>query len=167
MKRGYAGTMTHDYKRHGTTTLFAALNILDGKVIGQCMPKHRQDEFLKFLKKIDRETPKSMDLHLIVDNYGSHKTVKVKGWLLKHPRFHMHFTPTSASWLNMVERFFSEITTKQIRRGIFRSTKELEKTIMDFLRIDNENPKIFTWTKDAKTILSKVKKCKEVLQTGH
>jgi transposase len=131
------------------------------------MPKHRQDEFLKFLKKIDKETPKGMDLHLIVDNYGSHKTARVKGWLSNHPRFHMHFTPTSASWLNMVERFFSEITTKQIRRGIFRSTKELEKTIMDFLKIHNENPKIFTWTKDADTILSKVNKCKEVLQTGH
>jgi transposase len=167
MKRGHAGTMTHDYKRHGTTTLFAALNILDGKVIGQCMPKHRQYEFLKFLKKIEKDTPKGMDLHLIVDNYGSHKTEKVKGWLSKHPRFHMHFTPTSASWLNMVERFFSELTTKQIRRGIFRSTKELEKTIMDFLRKHNENPKIFTWTKDAKTILSKVNKCKEVLRTGH
>jgi len=167
MKRGYAGTMTHDYKRHGTTTLFAALNILDGKVIGQCMPKHRQEEFLKFLKKIDKETSEDMDLHLIVDNYGTHKTEKVKKWLSRHPRFHMHFTPTSASWLNMVERFFSEITTKQIRRGVFRSTKELEKTIMDFLRIHNENPKIFTWTKDADTILSKVNKCKELLQTGH
>jgi transposase len=167
MKRGYAGTMTHDYKRHGTTTLFAALNILDGKVIGQCMPKHRQDEFLKFLKKIDKETPKDMDLHLIVDNYGAHKTERVKKWLSKHPRYYMHFTPTSASWLNMVERFFSEITTKQIRRGVFRSTKDLEKKIMDFLRIHNENPKIFTWTKDADTILSKVNKCKELLQTGH
>ena len=167
MKRGHAGTMTHDYKRHGTTTLFAALNILDGKVIGQCMPKHRQDEFLKFLKKIDNETPEDMDLHLIVDNYGAHKTERVKKWLSKHPRYYMHFTPTSASWLNMVERFFSEITTKQIRRGVFRSTKDLEKKIMDFLRIHNENPKIFTWTKDADTILSKVNKCKELLQTGH
>ncbi len=167
MKRGHAGTMTHDYKRHGTTTLFAALNILDGKVIGQCMPKHRQDEFLKFLKKIDNETPVDMDLHLIADNYGAHKTERVKQWISRHPRFHMHFTPTSASWLNMVERFFSEITTKQIRRGVFRSTKELEKTIMDFLRKHNENPKIFAWTKDADTILAKVKKCKEVLRTGH
>lgn len=166
MKRGHAGTMTHDYKRHGTTTLFAALNILDGRVIGQCMPKHRQNEFLKFLKKIDNETPVEMALHLIADNYGAHKTERVKSWLSRHPRFHMHFTPTSASWLNMVERFFSEITTKQIRRGVFRSTKELEKTIMDFLRKHNENPKIFTWTKDADTILAKVKKCKELLRTG-
>ena len=124
LKKGHAGTMTHDYKRHGTTTLFAALNIIDGKVIGACMPKHRQDEFLKFLKKIDTETPSDIDLHLIVDNYGSHKTKRVKEWLAKHPRFHMHFTPTSASWLNMVERFFSEITTKKIRRGVFKSVQD-------------------------------------------
>ena len=167
IKKGYAGTMTHDYKRHGTTTLFAALNILDGKVIGQCMPKHRQDEFLKFLRKINRETPRDRELHLIVDNYGSHKTERVKQWLSRHPRFHLHFTPTSASWLNMVERFFSEITTKQIRRGVFRSVQDLEKTIMDFLKMHNENPKIFTWTKDANTILSKVIKCTEALGTAH
>ena len=167
IKKGYAGTMTHDYKRHGTTTLFAALNILDGRVIGQCMPKHRQDEFLKFLGKINRETPRDRELHLIVDNYGSHKTERVRQWLSRHPRFHLHFTPTSASWLNMVERFFSEITTKQIRRGVFRSVQDLEKTIMDFLKMHNENPKIFTWTKDADTILSKVKKCTEALGTAH
>lgn len=167
MKKGHAGTMTHDYKRHGTTTLFAALNVLDGRVIGQCMAKHRQEEFVKFLLRIDRETPKDRDLHLIVDNYGSHKTARVKQWLSKHRRFHLHFTPTSASWLNMVERFFSALTTKQIRRGVFRSVKELEKTIMDFLKAHNENPKVFTWTKDADTILSKVTKCTEALGTGH
>jgi transposase len=167
IKKGHAGTMTHDYKRHGTTTLFAALNILDGKVIGACMPKHRQDEFLKFLKKIDRETPSGIDLHLIVDNYGSHKTKRVKEWLTKHPRFHMHFTPTSASWLNMVERFFSEITTKKIRRGIFKSVETLIDAIMDFVEKHNENPRIFTWTKDADTILAKVAKCTEALGTGH
>lgn len=167
LKVGYAGTITHDYKRHGTTTLFAALNILDGKVIGQCMPKHRQEEFLKFLKKIDKETPEKMELHLIVDNYGSHKTVKVKKWLTAHSRFHMHFTPTSASWINMVERFFSELTTKRIRRGIFRNVTELEKAITSYLAAYNCNPKIFSWVKDADTILSKVSKCKEVLQTGH
>jgi len=167
MKRGRAGTMTHDYKRHGTTTLFAALNILDGKVIGKCMPKHRQEEFLKFLRKINKETPKNLDLHLIVDNYGSHKTPKVRQWLSKHPRFKMHFTPTSASWLNMVERFFSELTTKRIRRGVFRSVKDLETTVMDFVNKHNEEPKIFTWTKDADTILSKVAKCKETLGTVH
>ena len=165
MKRGRAGTMTHDYKRHGTTTLFAALNILDGKVIGKCMPKHRQEEFLKFLRKINKETPKNLDLHLIVDNYGSHKTPKVRQWLSKHPRFKMHFTPTSASWLNMVERFFSELTTKRIRRGVFRSVKDLETAVMDFVKKHNEEPKIFTWTKDADTILSKVAKCKEALGT--
>ncbi len=167
MKKGRAGTMTHDYKRHGTTTLFAALNILDGKVIGKCMPKHRQEEFLKFLRKINKETPKNLDLHLIVDNYGSHKTPKVKQWLSNHPRIKMHFTPTSASWLNMVERFFSELTTKRIRRGVFRSVKDLEMTVMDFVKKHNEEPKIFTWTKDADTILSKVAKCKETLGTVH
>ena len=167
MKKGHAGTMTHDYKRHGTTTLFAALNVLDGSVIGQCMAKHRQEEFVKFLRKIERETPKDRELHLIVDNYGSHKTARVRQWLSKHSRFHLHFTPTSASWLNMVERFFSALTTKQIRRGVFRSVNELEKTIMDFLKAHNENPKVFTWTKDADTILSKVKKCTEALGTGH
>lgn len=167
LRVGHAGTITHDYKRHGTTTLFAALNLLDGRVIGQCMPKHRQIEFLKFLKKIDKETPENMDLHLIVDNYGSHKTAKVKKWLSKHPRFHLHFTPTSASWMNMVERFFSELTTKRLRRGIFRTVEELEEAIMNYLAAHNDNPKIFVWTKDADTILSKVEKCKEVLQTGH
>ncbi len=167
MKKGRAGTITHDYKRHGTTTLFAALNILDGKVIGKCMPKHRQEEFLKFLRKINKETPKNLDLHLIVDNYGSHKTPKVKQWLSNHPRIKMHFTPTSASWLNMVERFFSELTTKRIRRGVFRSVKDLEMTVMDFVKKHNEEPKIFTWTKDADTILSKVAKCKETLGTVH
>jgi transposase len=167
MKRGRAGTMTHDYKRHGTTTLFAALNILDGKVIGKCMPKHRQEEFLKFLRKINKETPKNLDLHLIVDNYGSHKTPKVRQWLSKHPRFKMHFTPTSASWLNMVERFFSELTTKRIRRGVFQSVKDLETAVMDFVKKHNEEPKIFTWTKDADTILSKVAKCRETLGTVH
>ncbi len=167
MKKGRAGTMTHDYKRHGTTTLFAALNILNGKVIGKCMPRHRQDEFLKFLKKIDKETPKKLDLHLIADNYGSHKTEKIKMWLKKHTRFKMHFTPTSASWINMVERFFSELTNKRVRRGVFRSVKELEMTVMDFVNKHNDNPKIFTWTKDANTILSKVNTCKEVLGTVH
>jgi transposase len=167
MKKGYAGTMTHDYKRHGTTTLFAALNILDGKVIGTCMKKHRQDEFLKFLKKIDQDTPKELNLHLIADNYSAHKTERVKTWLTKHPRFIMHFIPTSSSWLNMIERFFSELTTKRVRRGIFRSVKALEKAIMDFIEMHNENPKIFTWTKDADTILGKVSKCIDLLGTAH
>jgi transposase len=167
LKKGRAGTMTHDYKRHGTTTLFAALNVLDGTVIGECMPKHRQDEFLKFLKKIDAGTPADLDLHLIVDNYSSHKTKKIKEWLVKHPRFHLHFTPTSSSWLNMVERLFSDITTKKIRRGVFKSVKALEVDIMDYLDKHNENPKIYRWTKDAGTILGKVAKCKDLLGTVH
>ncbi len=167
IKKGHAGTMTHDYKRHGTTTLFAALNLIDGKVISACMQKHRQEEFLKFLRKIDHETPSHLDLHLIADNYEAHKTARVQRWLKKHPRFTMHFTPTSSSWLNMVERFFSELTTKRVRRGIFTSVKQLEKAIRDFIETHNENPKIFTWTKDADTILAKVAKCKELLGTGH
>jgi transposase len=167
LRVGHSGTITHDYKRNGTTTLFAALNILDGRVIGQCMPKHRQAEFLKFLKKIDNGTPEVMALHLIVDNYGSHKTANVKTWLLKHPRFHLHFTPTSASWINMVERFFSELTNKWIRRGVFKSVRELEESIATYLKVHNDNPKMFVWIKDADTILAKVEKCKEVLQTGH
>ncbi len=167
LRKGYAGTMTHDYKRHGTTTLFAALNVLDGKVIGLCMPKHRQDKFLKFLKKIDSETPDGIDLHLVVDNYGSHKTKRLKEWMTKPPRFHLHFTLTSASWLTMVERFFSEITTKKIRRGVFKSVQALIDAIMKFVENHNENPKVFTWTKDADTILAKVAKCTEALGTGH
>ena len=167
LRVGHTETITHDYKRNGTTTLFAALNMLDGRVIGQCMPKHRQAEFLKFLKKIDNETPKEMELHLIVDNYGSHKTANVKNWLSKHPRFHLHFIPTSASWMNMVERFFSELTNKWIRRGIFRSVMELEEAITNYLTVHNDNPRMFVWVKDADTILAKVEKCKEVLQTGH
>ncbi len=167
LRVGHTETITHDYKRHGTTTLFAALNTLDGRVIGQCMPKHRQVEFLKFLRKIDKETPEEMDLHFIVDNYGSHKTAKVKRWLSAHHRFHLHFTPTSASWMNMVERFFSELTTKRLRRGIFRTVAELEEVITNYLTAHNDNPRIFVWVKDAETILSKVEKCKEVLQTGY
>jgi hypothetical protein len=159
--------MTHDYKRHGTTTLFAALNILNGKVIRVCMPKHRQEEFLKFLKKIDAETPDGIDLHLVVDNYGSHKTKRLNEWLTKHPRFHLHFTPTSASWLNMVERFFSQITTKGIRRGVFKGVQALIDAVMNFVENHNENPKIFTWTKDADTILAKVAKRTKALGTGH
>ncbi len=166
LKTGHAATMPHDYKRHGTTTLFAALNMLDGKVIGKCMPRHRQNEFLRFLRMIDKETPKDTDLHLIVDNYGSHKTQKVKTWLKRHPRFNLHFTPTSASWLNMVEIFFGQLTRRKIRRGVFHSVKQLEKTIVDYIEIHNNNPSKFIWTKDTKTILSKINKCKESLGTA-
>jgi transposase len=167
MKQGQAGTMTHDYKRHGTTTLFAALNLLDGKVIGSCMKKHRAEEFLVFLRLINRQTPRHLALHIIVDNYGTHKTEKVKLWLSKHPRFHMHYTPTSASWINMVERFFSALTVKRIRRGVFRSVESLEQAIMGFIDAHNKNPKVFVWTKDADTIIGKVLKCKEALGTAH
>jgi len=165
MKPGKASTMTHDYKRNGTTTLFAALNVLDGNVIGDCMPRHRAEEFLRFLRKIDKLTPKDLDVHLIVDNYGTHKTAKVNEWLSKHPRFHMHFTPTSSSWLNAVEGFFSQITSKRIKRGVFRSVAELKDAIGEYIDKHNENPRPFVWTKGADVILDKVNACKEALGT--
>ncbi len=165
MKKGRAGTMTHDYKRNGTTTLFAALNVLDGTVIGQCMKRHRHQEFLRFLRKLDRATLKRLDLHLIVDNYAAHKTPEVKRWLKKHPRFHMHFTPTSASWLNQVERFFAEITRKRIRRGVFKSVPELEATIDDYLAKHNETSKPFNWTATAQDICKKVDRARDALKT--
>lgn len=156
LKKGRAQTMTHDYKRHGTTTLFAALNVLDGTVIGQCQPRHTHAEWLKFLRRIERETPKDKTLHLIVDNYATHKHPRVQQWLAKHPRFHMHFTPTSASWLNMVERFFRDITTERLRRGVFTSVAELEAAIHEYLTHHNAKPKPFIWTKSARDILQKV-----------
>jgi len=154
LKKGRAATMTHDYKRHGTTTLFAALDVKTGKVIGDCLPRHRAAEFIGFLKRIDRSVKKSLAVHLILDNYGTHKTPAVKAWLAAHPRFQLHFTPTSASWLNLVERFFAEITQKQIRRGAFTSVAELEAAIHDYLDAHNQDPKPFIWTKSAKHILS-------------
>ncbi len=150
IKKGRAGTMTHDYKRNGTTTLFAALNVLDGKVIGQCMKRHRHQEFIRFLNRIDRQTLPHLDIHLIIDNYAAHKTPEVKRWLKKHPRFHIHFTPTSASWLNMIERFFAEITRKRIPRGAFKSRAELEQAIYDYLAKHNQNPVPFVWTATAR-----------------
>jgi transposase len=167
MKRGRAGTMTHDYKRNGTTTLFAALNMLDGTVIGACMPRHRHREFLRFLKLIDQQTPADLDLHLIVDNYSTHKTPSVKRWLKAHTRFHLHFTPTSASWLNMVERFFAEITRNRIRRGAFKSVAELKSAIMEYLANHNTDPKPFIWTKSAGEILEKVARAKQALESQH
>jgi transposase len=155
LKKGRAATMTHDYKRHGTTTLFAALDVRSGLVIGECQPRHRAKEFIRFLKVIDRIVHKHFDLHLIVDNYGTHKTPEVKAWLAKHPRFHLHFTPTSASWLNLVERFFAEITIKRIRRGTFSSVTELKHAIHDYLAQHNADPTPFVWTKTADTILAK------------
>jgi len=162
MKKGRAGTWTHDYKRHGTTTLFAALNVATGKVIGQCMPRHRHQEWLKFLRAIDQATPKGLDLHLIADNYAAHKHPAVKAWLAKHPRFHMHFTPTSASWLNQVERFFGLITDQRIRRGVFTSVADLERAIMDYLDQHNAQPKPFVWTKSAGEILETVARAKQL-----
>lgn len=156
LKKGRAETMTHDYKRHGTTTLFAALNVLDGQVIGQCQQRHTHVEWLKFLRQIDKETPKEKSLHLICDNYATHKHPKVKAWLEKHPRFHMHFTPTSASWLNMVERFFRDLTTQRLRRGVFTSVPELVGAIDQYIAKHNEKPKAFIWTAKANDILEKV-----------
>lgn len=167
IKKGRAGTMTHDYKRNGTTTLFAALDVLKGEVIGECMKKHRHQEFLKFLRKIDASTSKKFDIHCIVDNYGTHKHPNVKAWLKKHPRFHFHFIPTSSSWLNLVERWFANITEKRIRRGVFRSVKDLEKAIYDYIEHNNKNPKPFIWTKKADEIIQKVNRCKAVLETLH
>jgi len=156
LKKGRAATMTHDYKRYGTTTLFAALNVLDGQVIAQCQPRHRHSEWLKFLRQIDRETPKEKTLHLIADNYATHKHPTVQAWLAKHPRFQMHFTPTSASWLNMVERFFRDITSERLRRGVFTSVPELVAAIDEYIVHHNTNPKPFIWTKNARDILQKV-----------
>ncbi len=156
LKKGRAATMTHDYKRNGTTTLFAALNILDGQIIAQCQARHRHIEWLKFLRQIERETPKGKMLHLIADNYATHKHPKVQAWLVKHPRFTMHYTPTSASWLNMVERFFRDITTERIRRGVFTSVPELIAAIDDYIAHHNIKPKPFIWTKSARDILQKV-----------
>ena len=167
MKKGRCGTMTHDYKRNGTTCLFAALNVLEGTVIGSCYPRHRNEEFLKFLRQIDRETPSGMDLHLILDNYGTHNHPNVHRWLKHHPRFRMHFTPTSSSWLNLVERWFGEITRKRIRRGTFRSVPELIAAITEFIKINNRNPKPFVWTKKVEQILDKVAHCKAVIVTAH
>lgn len=167
IKKGRCGTMTHDYKRNGTTTLFAALSMLDGKVIGDCMPRHRHQEFIRFLKKIDGETPAELDLHLIVDNYGTHKHPRVKSWIGRHPRFHLHFIPTSSSWLNMVERWFREITDKRIRRGVFRSVPELIAAIGEYLDNHNQNPRVFVWTTSVESIMAKIAKCKEALDALH
>ena len=167
MKNGRCGTMTHDYKRNGTTCLFAALNILEGKVIGTCYPRHRNIEFLKFLRRIDRETPRDLAIHMILDNYGTHNHPNVKAWLAKHTRFHLHFTPTSSSWLNLVERWFGEITRKRIRRGTFKSVAELVAAIEEYIRLNNDDPKPFVWTKKAAEILEKVNHCKAVTETSH
>jgi transposase len=167
LKKGRAGTMTHDYKRHGTTTLFAALNVLDGTVIGHCLQRHRHQEFIRFLSVINERTPKHLDLHLVVDNYATHKHPEVKKWLARHPRFRLHFTPTSSSWLNLVERFFAEITRKRIRRGAFKSVTDLEVAIHSYLVQHNDHPKPFVWTAKAAAILAKVQRGKQALESEH
>jgi transposase len=163
LKKGRAATMTHDYKRHGTTTLFAALDVKTGKVIGDCMSRHRAREFLKFLRNIDKAVPARRDIHLILDNYATHKTPEVRAWLDKHPRFKLHFTPTSASWLNLVERFFAEIPSRRIRRGSYASVDDLEAAIYDYLAQHNEQPKPFKWTKTAADILARERRALDKL----
>jgi transposase len=163
MKKGRAQTMTHDYKRHGTTTLFAALNTLDGSVMATCMERHRHQEWLKFLRLIDRQTPADKQLHLIVDNYATHKHPTIQRWAARHKRFHFHFTPTSSSWLNMVERFFRDLTENQIRRGVFTSVAALEERILAYIAQHNRQPKPFIWTAKANDILEKVKRAKSNL----
>jgi transposase len=167
LRPGVAARQTHDYKRHGTTTLYAALSLLDGTVVGECLPRHRSREFIRFLRRLDRETPPGVDLHLIVDNASTHKSPPVQRWLRRHPRFHLHFTPTSCSWLNLVERWFREITQQRIRRGTFTSVKALIAAIEEYLAEYNRNPKRFVWTKDADMILAKVTRCKAALGTAH
>lgn len=164
MIKGRAATMTSDYKRHGTTTLFAALDVLTGKVIGDCLPKHRHTEFLRFLRKIEKQVPKGLEVHLICDNYTTHKHPTVVAWLIKHPRFHMHFTPTSSSWLNLVERWFRELTDKALRRGVFHSVPDLITAIEEYLAAHNDNPKPFIWTATADEILAKVGRGRIALQ---
>jgi len=163
MYPGRCGTMTHDYKRNGTTTLFAAIELAEGRLIGTCMPQHRHQEWITFLRMIDEKTPAGLDLHLIVDNYATHKHPKVKRWLSRHRRFHVHFIPTSSSWLNLIERWFREITDKRIRRGTFRSVEILVKAIMDYIAEHNVNPKTFVWTAKAERILEKVRRARAVL----
>jgi transposase len=163
LKKGRSGTMTHDYKRNGTATLFAALNTLDGSVISMCDDRHRHQEWLRFLRVINEVTPSDKVLHLIVDNYATHKHPKVQKWLARHPRFHIHFTPTSSSWLNMVERFFRDLTHNRLRRGIFRDVEELITTIGDYIDKHNDQPKPFIWTAKATDILEKVKRARKAL----
>jgi transposase len=158
MKKGRAGIMTHDYKRNGTTTLFAALNVLDGNVIGQCLPRHRHTEFLKFLRRVDREVPTSLQIHMILDNYATHKHDQVALWLRKHPRFHLHFIPTSSSWLYLVERWLRDLDDKAIRRGVFHSVPNLIAAIQAYLSANNDSPHAFVWTATAEQILEKVRR---------
>jgi transposase len=163
LKKGRCGTMTHDYKRNGTTTLFAALEVAQGKVIGQCYERHRHQEFLKFIRRLDQEFPGDVPLHLVMDNYGTHTHAKVRRWLKRHPRFVLHFVPTSSSWLNLVERWFSELSSKRIRRGVFLSVEDLVKAIHEFLKTWNEQPKPFVWTATVELIAEKLSRCRRTL----
>jgi transposase len=168
MRPGQVERRTHDYRRHGTTTLFAALDVKTGEVIGQCHRRHRSQEFLRFLRRIDGAVPAELDVHLIVDNYGTHKTAAVQRWFAQHPRFHVHFTPTYSSWLNLVERWFALLTERQLRRGVFRSTRDLEQAIERYLARHNENPKPFIWTKSADEILQALAwTCQRINDSGH
>ncbi len=164
LKKGRCGTMTHDYKRNGTTTLFAALSMLDGKVIGECHARHRHQEWLKFLRRLDREFPQELDLHLVMDNYGTHKEPHVRAWLKKHPRFVCHFIPTSSSWLNLVERWFGELSRKAIRRGTFVSVADLQAAIVGFLETWNQKPKAFVWTAKVEDIIKKLDRARAKLE---
>ncbi len=164
LKKGRCGTMTHDYQRNGTTTLFAALSVLDGKVIGQCVPRHRHQEFLKFLRHVDQEFPEGLTLHVVMDNYGTHKTPEVQRWLARHRRFVVHFIPTSSSWLNLVERWFGELTRKAVRRGAFVSVPDLIQAIEAFLATWNENPKPFIWTATVGAIIEKIERARAKLE---
>jgi transposase len=167
LKPGRAGTMTHDYKRHGTTTLFAALNVLDGTVIGSCLDRHRHQEFRRFLQQIDTVTPPDLDVHAIVDNYATHKHPAIQRWLERHPRFHLHFLPTSASWLNLIESWFSHLTTDQIRRGDFLSVPDLVDAIYAYIHVYNQEAGPFIWTASADRILQKVTKCRAISESLH
>lgn len=167
MKPGRCGTMTHDYKRNGTTTLFAAIEMAEGRLIGTCMPRHRHQEWIKFLNVIEQETPQNIDLHLVVDNYATHKHPRVKRWLKRHPRFHVHFIPTSSSWLNLIERWFRDLTDKRIRRGVFRSVHELIHAITDYIAVHNDNPETFHWSAQASEILEKVERARRMLINQH
>lgn len=164
LKKGRCGTMTHDYKRNGTTTLFAALEIAQGKVVGQCYARHRHQEFLKFLKQLDQEFPGDVALHVVMDNYGTHKHPRIENWFKRHPRFVAHFIPTSSSWLNLVERWFGEITSKRIRRGVFMSVEDLENAIEEFLTAWNSDPKPCVWTATVESIVEKLSRCKQTLE---
>lgn len=164
LKRGRCGTFTHDYQRHGTTTLFAALQVVEGRVIGQCYPRHRHQEFLKFLRKLDAEFPGEVALHLILDNYGTHGHVRVQRWLKRHPRFVLHFIPTSSSWLNLIERWFAELDQKAVRRGAFRSVRDLQRAITAFLEQWNAHPSPFVWTASVERILEKIARARKRLE---